>query len=294
MTGIRILFSRFSVFYSPLIATFAKPFLADEGLEASWAALPAGASAAALLAGGEADVAQSAVSQGFLALDRGEAPATRHFAQINETDGFFLAGREPEPGFAWAGLAGRRTLVDHGGQPLAMFRYACHRAGVDYDAINAVDAGGPTEMERAFRAGEGDYIHLQGPAPQKLAADGAGHVVAAVGGAVGPCAFSSLMATPDWLATGKAAAFMRACRKARAFVIDAPAAEAAEAIAPFFEGVDRAVLDETVRAYRELGCWTPGVDITRAAYEAAEDVFLHAGALSRRQDYDAVCVRPPA
>ncbi len=294
MTEIRIVFSRFSTFYAPLIATFARPFLAEEGLEASHRTLPAGITAAELLANGAADVAQSAVSQGFLTLERGETPATRHFAQINETDGFFLVGRTPEPDFSWAGLAGRRVLADHGGQPLAMFRYACHRAGVDDAAIETVDAGAPDAMVRAFRAGEGDYVHLQGPAPQQLAADGAGHVVAAVGRAVGRCAFSSLMATPGWLETDEAAAFMRAYRKARAFVTIAPADQVAAAIAPFFDGIDRQVLRETIDAYRALGCWTYGVEITEAAYEAAEDVFLHAGLISRRHDYNAVCAAPPA
>ncbi len=293
MTAIHIVFSRFSAFYAPLIATFARPFLAEEGLEPTWGTLPAGARAADLLRRGEAQVAQSAVSQGFLALDRGEAPEARHFAQINGTDGFFLVGREPEPGFAWSRLAGRRVLVDHGGQPRAMFQYACRRSGVRYDAIDAVDAGDPAAMERAFRDGQGDYVHLQGPAPQALAADGAGHIVAAVGKAVGRCAFSSLAATPEWLATPGAAAFMRAYRKACGFVVLAPDAALAAALAPCFEGVDEAVLRAAVADYRALGCWSPDVTIHRDALRAAEDVFLNAGMLSRRYGRDAVCAPPP-
>ena len=293
MTAIHIVFSRFSAFYAPLIVAFTKPFLAEEGFEPTWGTLPAGKSAVDLLRRGEAQVAQSAVSQGFLALERGDTPTVRHFAQINRTDGFFLVGREEEPEFAWSRLAGRRVLVDHGGQPRAMFRYACHRSGLDYAAIDAVDAGDPASMERAFRDGEGDYIHLQGPAPQGMAADGAGHAVAAVGRAVGRCAFSSLAATPEWLATAEAEAFMRAYRKARGFVAGAPVAEAAAAIAPCFDGVDAAVLRATVADYRDLGCWTGGVDIDAEAWRAAEDVFLHAGVLSRRHDRFAACVSPP-
>ena len=49
-------------------------------------------------------------------------------------------------------------------------------------------------MVAAFRSGAGDYVHLQGPAPQQLEADGVGHVVASVGEAIGPVAFSSLCA----------------------------------------------------------------------------------------------------
>ena len=109
----------------------------------------------------------------------------------------------------------------------------------------------------AFRKGDGDYIHLQGPAPQQLEHDGAGHIVASLAGAIGPCAFSSLAATRDWLATDMALRFMRAYRKARAGVIAAPAAEVAKAEAPFFPDVDPGVLTNTIATYQTLGNWTP-------------------------------------
>ena len=44
----------------------------------------------------------------------------------------------------------------------------------------------PGRWTRAFRKGEGDYIHQQGPAPQQLEHDKVGHVVASVGEAIGP------------------------------------------------------------------------------------------------------------
>ncbi len=150
------------------------------------------------------------MSQALSALERGETPSALHFAQINEMDGFFLTARAPDPAFTWAKLAGSQVLVDHGGQPLAMFKFACHRQNLDYGAIEARDVGGAAAMEAAFRAGEGDYVHLQGPAPQQLAHEGLGQVVASLGAAMGPCAFSSLAATRDWLAGDTARAFLRA------------------------------------------------------------------------------------
>ncbi len=166
MTKIHIQFTRFSAFYSPLISTFTGGFLQAEGLEPEHSISAPGATAITALQDGTAQVAQSAPSQGISALERGETPPAMHFAQINEMDGFFLTGRAPDPEFSWDKLAGRKVLVDHGGQPLAMFRYACHKAGIDYGAIEAVDAGSGAEMDAAFRAGTGDYIHQQGPSPE--------------------------------------------------------------------------------------------------------------------------------
>jgi NitT/TauT family transport system substrate-binding protein len=293
MTKIHIQFTRFSAFYSPLISTFTGGFLQAEGLEPEHSISPPGATAIDALVDRSADVVQSAPSQGISALERGETPPAMHFAQINEMDGFFLTGRVAEPDFSWDKLAGKKVLVDHGGQPLAMFRYACHKAGIDYDAIEALDAGSGAEMDAAFRAGTGDYIHQQGPSPQQLEHDGVGHVVARVGEPIGPCAFSSLAATREWLAGDMAKAFMRAYRKTRAYVTETPAAEIARAEQALFPDIDQGVLTETIAAYQGLGCWSPHVEITKAAYEATLDVFQHVGRITKRHPFEDAIAPPP-
>jgi NitT/TauT family transport system substrate-binding protein len=230
---ISIQFTRFSAFYSPLIATIAGGFLKEEGLQPKHSVAPAGKSAIEGLLNGTVHVCQSAPSQGFGPLEKGQAPPAVHFAQINEKDGF-----------SWGTLKGRKVLVDHGGQPLAMFKYACHRRGLDYAAI-------------------------------------------------GPCAFSSLAATREWLRTDMARRFMRAYRKARAWIVATPAAKIAEAEAPFSPEIERAVLTATLAYYQRLGCWTPHVEITRPAFEVALDVFQHSRLITKRHRYEDVVAAPP-
>ena len=290
---ISIQFTRFSAFYSPLIATIAGGFLKDDGFEPRHSMAPAGKSAIEGVVNGTVQVCQSAPSQGFGPLEKGQKPPVAHFAQINEMDGFFLTGRAADPVFTWQKLVGKKVLVDHGGQPLAMFKYACHRRGLDFKAIQALDVPSD-QMDAAFRKGEGDYIHQQGPAPQQLEHDKVGHVVASVGEAIGACAFSSLAATREWLGTDAAKRFMRAYRKARAWLLDTPAARVAEAEAAFFPDIDRAVLTSTIAYYQKLGCWTPHVEITRPAFEVTLDVFHHAGLITKRHRYEDVVAPPPA
>lgn len=290
---IRIEFTRFSAFYSPLIATMATGFLKEEGLDPVHTVSAPGKSAIAGLIDGSVHVAQSAPSQGFTPLEKGQRPPTAHFAQINEKDGFFLAGRAPDPNFAWSKLAGRKVLVDHGAQPMAMFRYACFKRGLDFKSIEAIDAGATENMIAAFRRGEGDYIHLQGPAPQQIAHDGAGFIVTSLADVIGPCAFSSLAAKREWLSTDMAKAFMRAYRKARAWLIETPAAEVARVEASYFKDIDSAVLTETIATYQKLGNWSPHVEITRPAFEATLDIFQHAGLITKRHAYDDVVAQPP-
>jgi len=149
-------------------------------------------------------------------------------------------------------------------------------------------------MDHAFRSGTGDYIHQQGPAPQQLEHDGAGHIVAALGDAIGPCAFSSLAATRDWLRTEAGRRFTRAYRKARAWFLSQPAATIADAESSFFPEIDRNVLVRTIATYQTLGCWTPHVEITRQAFEVTLDVFQHAKLITKRHRYEDVVVAPPA
>ena len=294
MEKIAIQFTLFSAFYSPLISTMSGGFLKAEGLDPQWSVAPPGASAIDALVDGSAHVAQSALSQAFTPLNEGRTPPVVHFAQVNEMDGFFLTARRADPGFTWKQLEGAEVVMFKGGQPNAMFRYACHKAGIDFAKIRAITPGSAADIDRAFRDGEGEYVQQQGPFPQQLQADGVGAIVAQVGRQIGPCGFSSLAATRTWLQSDMAKAFTRAYRKTRSYLNETPAAEIARAEKPFFPRIDEAVLADCIATYQQLGCWTPHVEITRPAFEATLDVFQYNGLIKERYRYEQVCVAPPA
>lgn len=294
MSKINIQFTLFSAFYSPLISTISGGFLKAEGLEPEWSVSPPGVSAIASLEDGSAHVVQSALSQGFGPASRGETSPIVHFAQVNEMDGFYLTARDRDQDFSWSKLEGAEVVLFGGGQPLAMFKYACHKAGIDYEKINVINPGNAAEIDKAFRDGQGQYVQQQGPFPQQLEADGIGHVVAQVGKQIGPCAFSSLAATRDWLDTDMARAFIRAYKKTRAYMTQTPASEIARAETQYFPAIDEAVLESCIATYQQLGCWTPHVDITPEAYEATLDIFEYNGIISERFSYDQICAHPPA
>ncbi len=293
MIEIKITALRHSAFYSPLLATIGGGFLQEEGLEPVYTPAMPEMQVEEALRSGDFHVSQSAVATSFTALEQGESCDLVHFAQINERDGFFIAGREPEMDFKWQNLVGKKVLVDHFFQPLAMLRYGLYQQGIDIDSLEVIDAGDVESVDRAFRDGKGDYVHLQGPAPQQLEHEGIGYPVAAVADAVGPVAFSSLCATREWLDTNMAAAFMRAYRRGRQFVIDSPAEDIARLEQQFFPGISPEVLTETILAYQLLGCWTPETTISQASYERLLDVFLHSGLITQRYPYAACIVEPP-
>ena len=273
-----------------IAATISGGYLQREGLEPHYEVATPKRTIPDCIRKGEAHLAQMAVAVSFPELERGDELDIVHFAQINERDGFFIAGREPDSDFRWEKLVGREVLVDHLFQPLAMLRYLLHQRGVDYGDLHAVDAGDVEAMDSAFRGGRGDYVHQQGPAPQQLAHDGLGYPVASVGEEIGPVAFSSLCASREWLQSDMAAAFMGAYRRARADFMEMTAVQIAERVAGHFPTIDRQVLEGTIGDYQRLGCWSVEADISRSAYKKLLDVFLHSGLISRRHPYESCVV----
>ena len=293
MEKIKIQFTLFSAFYSPLISTISAGFLKDERLDPEWSVSPPGVSAIASIEDGSNHVVQSALSQGFTPLGQGQIPSVVHFAQINEMDGFFITGRDADTNFTWSKLEGADVVTFAGGQPLAMFKYACHKAGIDFDSINLIHPGGAADIDKAFREGVGQYVQQQGPFPQQLESDGIGYVVTQSGPLIGPCGFSSLAATREWLETDVAKAFMRAYAKTRRYMNETSALDIAKAEKPYFPDIDEAVLAKCIAAYQDLGTWTPHVEITKPAFEVILDVFEHFGTLKERYRWDQICVLPP-
>ena len=287
---LRLMVSRHSVFYSPLIATIAGGFLERRGVKAEYRILQKGQRSSALLREGAVDIMQSAVSSNWKPLEQGESDLPVHFAQINRRDGFFLVARQPDTAFAWDKLAGQAVLADHAPQPLVMLKYAARTNGLEWMRVNAIDAGAPEDMARTFCEGRGDFVHLQSPAAHQLESDGAGHVVASVGAAMPPVAFSSLCCAPRFAQTEAFAQFLEAYGEARQWVRTAPAAEVARAEAGFFEGRSPGALAAGIARYQEIGTWDGDVDIPRDLYEQALTVFETEGAISRRHSYDKVCL----
>ena len=290
--AIRIMVSRHSAFYGPVICSIAAGFLKEEGLQATYSILGKGEHSHALIRDGLVDIMQSAVSSNWQLMERSEASLPVHFAQINRRDGFFLVAREENPSFEWKRLEGRTLLADHGRQPLIMLKYAVHHNGADWEKIRVVDLGPPEEMEMAFRRGTGDYVHLQGPAPQQLEQDGLGRTVTSVGESMPPVAFSSLCASREFVRSSAFQSFLRAYGNAKEWINQAAPDEIAAKEASFFPGINVQALVAAVARYQAVGCWIGGIEIPRDLYEQALTVFERAGEITRRHSYEAVCLVP--
>lgn len=247
---IRVMASRHSAFYSPLLC--AVKFLRDEGLDVPYSVLQPGQRSHSLISESAVDIMQSAVSSNWSARAEGVRELPVHFAQINRRDGFFLTAPAPDPAFDWRKLEGATILADHGAQPLAMLKYA-----LAYNGVNST---------RLVRSGPADYGHYQLPAPGD-------EIVASVGASMPPVAFSSLCCARAYQDAEDYGRFLDAFTRGKEFARTAPPEEVAAAGAGFFPDVPRAKLADAVRRYQGLGTWEGGIEIPRELYEQAMRVF---------------------
>ena len=290
---INIMALRHSAFYSPLLYTIKGGFLKAEGLEANYQLASPHKTVIENIQDGSVHLSQFAVAGSFSELQLNKTSEIVHFAQINQRDGFFIAGKKARSDFEWKQLIGKKVLVDHLFQPLAMFKYALYQLGIDDKKIHIMDGGDVESMDQLFRAGTIDYIHQQGPAPQQLSYDGKAFVLASVGDVIGNVAFSSLCATRTWVKSEQAKAFMRAYKKASAALLITPAAVIAKTMADFFPNITLNVLIETIATYQKLGCWSANPCISESSYQQLLEIFLYNKMISRKYDYNSVIVAPP-
>ena len=286
---LRLMPTRHSPFYSPFLAAHAAGFLREEGIESTLRLPAEGESTAAVLRRGEVDVIQSAVSAAWTAIEKGVTDFPLHIAQINQCDGFVIVGREADPNFTWQKLDGKTLIADHGHQPLALLRWAAYQNGADLSGANLLNLGSPTAMETAFRAGQGDYIHLQGGMPQQMELEGAGHTVAYVGHGLTPLTFSSVSAPRAFTESDRLQPFLRAFAKAKAWARETPPLEIARTLTPLFPALSIEALSAAIAACQKLGCWNGDAAIPRADYQEAEKAFLWANAIERAHPHEEVC-----
>ena len=288
MDTVHVRFLRYSAFYTPLLLTLAGDALERVGIAATFDRAEGGRTVDAGFADGTVQVAQSAPAVSFRPSVAGAPPVYRHFALMNRNDGFFLAARDASTPFSWRDLEGRSVLVDHFFQPLALFQTALRLKGVDARQVRVIDAGSAAEIERAFREGRGDFVHMQGPAPQQLEAEGLGRVVASIGEATGHVAFSSLCARPEWLETSVARRFVQVYRACRSQASQAAPAWLAAQVASFLPETSRPALEATIAAYQALGTWSGSDALDAALFERTVDLFVDVGDLTARPQLDDV------
>ena len=281
-----------SIFYTPIYVSVTGGFLEREGLDVEFSTCPPQfPHPLSALHHDAADIVQSGIMRSIIASEWGAETVPQHFAKINSRDGFFILGREPQETFDWETLRGAKVIpVGFSPMPWASFQYALRRHALepsDLDLRTGLSLG---DAVAAFRDGQAEFVHVAEPVVQQLIADGAGHLLTALGPENGHLAYSSFAATHRFLAEREdtASRFTVGFARALHWLSSAEADEVAEAVSEFFPENPSDVLAAAIDRYREQEQWPVNPVLGQPEFENLHDILLAAGMCRERQPYDKV------
>ncbi|MDE2517576.1 MAG: ABC transporter substrate-binding protein [Rhodospirillales bacterium] len=256
-----------ALFYAPLYAALARDAFARAGVALTVLSAAAPDAAPAAIAAGSADVAWGGPMR--LVAARRDDPASdlRLFAEFVCRDPFLVLGRDVAPGMAPAALCGMELAgVTEVPTPLLCLRQDIRDGGADPAALQLAP---PAPMAvNAARVQAGAVALAQLFEPYATLAEQGGCAVAYAAATRGVTAYTGLYARAGTIAARRdeILALARGLAAGLDFAANAPLAEFAAALSPFFPDLEPALIARCLARYRRLGIWPRGITPSRRGY----------------------------
>ncbi|MDU5110529.1 MAG: ABC transporter substrate-binding protein [Clostridium sp.] len=245
-----------SVFYAPMYVAINEGFFEEEGLEIDLSTGQGADKTMQQVLSKNADIGFSGPEQTIYINNQGREDYPILFAQLTQTDGSFLVGREAKDDFKWTDLKGAEIIGGRpGGVPQMAFEYALKLNGLDPKTdVNLVTNIDYTATSGAFKAGTGEYVTLFEPTASMLEKEGSGKIVASIGESVGNLAYTGFYSTKSYMDKNPEIiqSFTNAIYKGQKWVESHSDEEVADSISSFFPGTDRDIIISVVKNYRAI------------------------------------------
>lgn len=281
-----------SIFYAPQYVALNKGFFEEEGLKIELSTGQGADKTMTALLSGQADIGFMGPEATIYVYNQGKEDYAVIFAQLTQRDGSFLVGRQPEPDFKWENLKGKTIIGGRpGGVPEMTLEYILKQHGVepfkDVDLITNLQF---TATAGAFKGGTGDYVALFEPTASMLEAEGAGTIVASIGKAGGPIAYTAYSALESYIKKNPdiIQKFTNAIYKGQIWIEQHTPEEIAREIQPFFPDTDIKLLTTVVKRYKEQDTWCKNPVMIPETLDHLQEIIQTAGELDKRVPYDKI------
>ena len=280
-----------SIFYAPQYVAIEEGYFAEEGLDLTLVTGFGADKVLTALISGEADIGFMGAEASIYAYQEGATDPAVNFAQLTQRAGNFLVAREEMPDFKWEDLKGKKVLGGRkGGMPEMVFEYILKNNGIDPAADLEIDQSidfGSTAAAFTGDASAAFTVEFE-PSATALEKEGAGYVVASLGGDSGYVPYTSYSAKTSFLNENPQViqSFTTALQKGMDYVQSHTPEEIAQVIAPQFPEPDLDTLTIIVTRYYEQDTWKDNLVFEQDSFELLQDILESAGELSERVDYE--------
>ncbi|WP_291650370.1 ABC transporter substrate-binding protein [Clostridium sp.] len=245
-----------SVFYAPMYVAINEGFFEEEGLEIDLATGQGADKTMQQVLSNNADIGFSGPEQTVYINNQGREDYPVLFAQLTQTDGAFLVGREADEDFKWTDLKGTEVIGGRpGGVPEMAFEYVLKQNGLDPKTdVNMVTNIDFTATSGAFKAGTGEYVTLFEPTASMIEKEGSGKIIASIGEAVGDLPYTCFFTTKSYMDKNPEILqkFTNAIYKGQQWVEAHSDEEIADSIISFFPGTDKDIIVSVMKNYKEI------------------------------------------
>ena len=277
-----------SIFYAPLYAAIEQGYFEKQGLSIELTTIPGGDKTMTALLSDGIDVALIGAETSVYVAGQQPNDPIINFAQLTQTDGTFLVAREQVDNFTWEDLKGSTFLGQRvGGMPQMAGEFVLKQNSInpqqDLTLIQNIDFA---NIANAFASGTGDYVQLFEPTASIFEQEGIGKIVASFGEELGAIPYTAFMTKESTLTEDAfITSFTKAIYEAQQWVYEAPAKDVAEAIAPYFEDTDLALIEQVVERYRAQKSYAENPIIDEDEFQNLLDVMSEAGTLDHGVTY---------
>ena len=281
-----------SVFYAPQYVAMELGFFAEEWIEIDLVNGGGSDRSMTAILASEADIALMGPETAVYVYNQGKEDHAMIIAQLTNTDGSFLVGRENNDAFDWQELKGKTIIGGRpGGMPLMTLLYVLKKNGL----TPGTDVNVRTDiqfnlMAGAFEGSNADYVTLFEPTASLCEQEGKGFIVAAVGAESGSVSFTGYMVRKSLLHEKQDLyhRFIKAVAKGQQWVAEHTPEEIAGAIAPQFPDADIELLTAVAKNYQSIGAWCETPVMNEEAFTRMQDIIEGAGELSARVPLEAI------
>lgn len=248
-----------SVFYAPMYIAINEGYFKEEGIDIDLSTGQGADKTMQQVLSNSADIGFCGPEQVIYIYNQQKENYPILFAQLTQTDGSFLVGRNADSNFSYSDLKGK-TII--GGRPAGVPEMALEYVLRNYGLVNGKNVNIVTNIaftatSGAFKGGTGDYVALFEPTASMLEQDKSGYIVSSIGKEAGTIPYTCFFATKSYIEAHKdiIQKFTNAIYKGQKYVSSHTEKETAEKIVSFFPGTDVSLIEKVIKNYKGVGAY---------------------------------------